>query len=512
MSAVLAEAAHRDPGRVAVGTPSGATNYRQLAEIAGRVQSAIVQLGVRHGDRVAIIGAPVTEHTIAAIHGVLAAGAIWVPIDPGSPPARWASIVAMADPAAVVAYAGALDLFTAVAPNIPAVVIDKPAKKLLDEVPATGKRIWLGDIGPAELRPHGGDQADIAYILPTSGTTGVPKGVALSHQAGLAFADWMVSQFAVSADDVVAAHAPLHFDMSVFSLFGTARAGASIVPVPLQLSSFPAELADWIANQRISVWFSVPYPLIRLARLGVDGLLQVRNTLRTVLFGGEVFAHEQLAVLMRALPDTQFANLFGPTETNACTAEVLTEIPSEPVPIGRATAGAHCWVEDHQGRVLTADGSVGELVVAGPTVASGYWGQMEAGAGGFRVGPELWAGRGFATGDWVEIYSGRRFLYRGRRDHMVKINGQRLELGEVESVIAELREVRGCCVLPLGGHEDPRLGAVIASEALGEEDIREHCRARLPRWAVPARIVLVEELPLGSTGKLDRLAAATLFT
>jgi len=484
LSTLLADRAAATPAATALREPGGDLAYRELAALAGGIQAALTEAGVRPGDRVAVL-APQTAAAVAAVHAVLAAGAAYVPLDPASPPARWAAVCAMSTPRAVVGTGEALAKLTAELPHLPVVDLD---------VPRPG----------AALAPVAREAADLGAVLPTSGSTGVPKGVAISREALLAFASWMVDTFEVAADDVLAGFSPLHFDVSVFSLFGSALAGAALAPAPAQLAGFPAELAAWAEEAGITVWYSVPYPLARLGTLDAAVLERRLGRLRTVCFAGEVFPHGRLATLMSRMPWVRYTNLYGPTETNVCTFEPVTAPPAGPVAIGGPACGAECWVE-RDGERVDAVGEVGELIVAGPTVADGYWGNAEETARRFRFGPRYRSGRAYATGDQVRILPGGRYAYLGRRDHMVKIRGQRLELEEVESVLGTAEGVTGVCVVAVTPPGRPTvLCAAVTGDRLDHAALRSHCRGRLPGWAIPQRFLELPAIPLTSTGKTDR--------
>jgi acyl-coenzyme A synthetase/AMP-(fatty) acid ligase len=303
---------------------------------------------------------------------------------------------------------------------------------------------------------------------------------------------------------VIAGFSPLHFDVSVFSLFGAALTGAALAPAPPQLAGFPHELASWADDAGITVWYSVPYPLARLGTLDAVVLEQRLGRLRCVCFAGEVFPHRQLATLMSKMPWVRYTNLYGPTETNVCTFEQVLAPPDEAIAIGSPACGAECWVERDGERVDT-EGAVGELIVAGPTVADGYWGNEDETARRFRFGREYRSGRAYATGDQVRILPDGRYAYLGRQDHMVKIRGQRLELEEVESVLGTADGVTGCCVIAVTPPGRPALlCAAVVGDQLDHAALRSHCRGRLPSWAIPQRFLEVPAIPLTSTGKTDR--------
>lgn len=447
LSTLLASAAEARPEAPAVlGETRLPVTYGELAARAGGIQAALAGLGVRAGDRVALLSGRTDADAVAAVHAILAAGAVYVPLDAASPPARWASVSRVCAPTAVVGERALLDRFAAAVPG--------PRRLAL---PSDGDELPAGRLDPVRS-----DGTDVAYLLTTSGSTGVPKCVAHTGAGAVAFLEWMVGAFPVGGDDVFACHAPLHFDVSVASVLGSALGGAALAPVPRELSGFPVELATWIAERAVTVWLSVPYPLARLSGLEERAARERLATLRTVVFAGDVFPHQRLAALMRCAPGARFLNIYGPTETNGCTYEVVDAPPAGPVPIGRPVECAECWVEDDDGRPVDAVGSVGELVVAGPTVAAGYWGVEGHGAERFRTGETCPGGRAYATGDQVRVLPGGRYAFLGRMDNMIKMRGQRFELEEVENAVRLAPGVEDCCVVKVDVRDDhSRLLAVV---------------------------------------------------
>ena len=195
---------------------------------------------------------------------------------------------------------------------------------------------------------------DLAYILYTSGSTGDPKGIMHTHRSGLAFAQWAAATYDLRAEDRLSNHAPLHFDLSTFDLFAGALAGATTVIIPEAITKFPASVAKLMADERISVWYSVPFALIQLLQRGNLAARDL-SALRWVLFAGEVFPTKHLRSLLAALPGPRYSNLFGPTETNVCTyyhVDVLAEDSDETIPIGIVCENAHGLVVDAEGQPL----------------------------------------------------------------------------------------------------------------------------------------------------------------
>ena len=436
-----------------------------LAESAARLAAALRRRGVGRGDRVGIaLGRGLDA--ARAVYGVLWAGACYVPLDPSSPASRLGHIVRAAGCRLLLGRGAAPDWA-------------QGADWLDADAPATG-----AVEPPVAVQPD-----DLAAILYTSGSTGAPKGVAIAHRAVQAFADWGRDTFGLDGGDRIASLAPLHFDLSLFDLFTGPAAGATTCFVPERLKLAPARLADWLAGQRITTWYTVPSLLGFLALKG--GLAQRDlGALERVLFAGEVFPTARLMALVEQLPHTRFYNLFGPTETNVCLYWPVQPGRLEagrPIPVGVPACGA----------ALRIDAASGELLVRGPCLMAGYW---RDGVPRLPLDAEGW----FATGDRVSRNERGEYLFHGRLDRMLKSAGYRIEPAEIEQVLTAMPGVGGAVVL---GLDDPvsgtRLAAAVAGSSLRQAALRAWAAERLPAWMRPAYYVLLEELPVLPNGKTD---------
>jgi amino acid adenylation domain-containing protein len=500
---VLRNSAQRAPDKVAVRAEGRSATYAEVDQGADRVAGALAAMGVARGDRVGLWLEKSVEAVIA-LYGIMRAGASYVPLDPSAPAGRGALIARDCEITALISDGKRVESLRAIDPGIAHRGI------VNDDSAPIGFETWRSVQSGAQGSPDTPVvDTDLAYILYTSGSTGRPKGVMISHRNCLAFVDWARHEFAVQADDVLSNHAPLHFDLSTFDLFAAASAGSCVTLVPAGIGVFPIHLTRWIASQGVTVWYSVPSALTLLVRYG--GLERHPiESLRLLLFAGEVFPNRYLRDLMRLLPRPRYFNLYGPTETNVCTYHEVSAPPAPeapPIPIGKACANTRCWVQDQDGNEIVSEGVEGELVVEGSTVAQGYWGHPPNASGGFT------APHTFKTGDivkWSRSGGDAVLRFVGRRDHMIKSRGYRIELGEIEAVLYAHRDVQEAAAV---GVPDELLGNrlfafCVSSDGDIEDELIQLCSKRLPPYMLPERIVPLASLPRTANGKVDRLQLA----
>jgi amino acid adenylation domain-containing protein len=347
----------------------------------------------------------------------------------------------------------------------------------------------------------------LAYILYTSGSTGKPKGVMLSHENAVSFVDWCSEVFEPRPDDRFSSHAPFHFDLSILDLHVPLRHGAAIVLVGEDIGKDPQGLANLIADERITCWYSAPSILALLAQHGALDTLDL-GSLRLMLFAGEVFAVKHLRALTRLVPHPRYFNLYGPTETNVCTFyEVKLPVPDErssPYPIGKVCSHLEDLVVDEHARAVL-DGEEGELCITGRGVMRGYWGLAEQTERSFLQSPV--ARRWYRTGDIVVKDEAGDYIYRGRRDRMVKRRGYRVELGEIEASLYRHPSIREAAAVALPDADaGVRIRAFLSARETKRPsliELKRFCSENLPLYMVPDQFSWLEVLPKTSTDKVD---------
>jgi amino acid adenylation domain-containing protein len=497
--------AERTPDQLAIEGGGDAFTYAQLDRLANQFAHVFRASGLLPGERVGI-HLPRSGRGVAAMLGATRVGAVYVPLDPGSPPARMKLIATDCGLRHVVIAPGLLANWLAAGVHEPVLhfILSAEDTVKLPELPGPGRIYPWSDVtsaSDARLPPPDRSEHDLAYMLYTSGSTGVPKGVMISHRNALAFTEWTADQIQLGPADHVASVAPFHFDLSVFDIWASLSRGASVFIVDEATVINGKRMLERIHDKAITVWYSVPSALVLMLETG--GLAERgAPSLRVVFFAGEVFPMKHLRRTMAALPQARFWNLFGPTETNVCTAYELPGIPDETanaISIGSASCGDAAIIVDEHGKPVP-DGEVGELLIEGPTVMLGYW------DGGKRTP----AKHPYPTGDLVSRRPDGAIMYHGRRDHMVKIHGYRVELGEVEAALHDHAGIQEAIAF---AHDQKLVAVAVPVDAeVSVLDVKRHCAERLPRYMIPSDIRLVHSLPRTSSGKIDRVRTKSAVT
>ncbi|MEV5575415.1 non-ribosomal peptide synthase/polyketide synthase [Spirillospora sp. NPDC052269] len=471
--------AGRTPDALAVTTDAARWTYADLAAEAGRIATLLAEHGVRRGDRVGVALGRSAE-LVAVLLGVWRAGAAYVPIDPDHPAERVARLLADASPSVVLGTARTL-------------------RALPDAAPARLIDITTSPTGcPRPPVPVGGD--DLAYVMFTSGSTGVPKGVAVTHAGvgSLVSDPW----WGVDESSRVLMHAPFAFDASVFELWVPLACGGRVVIAP------PGEVDGAVLREAAARHgLTHAHVTAGMFRVLADEDPRAFASLREVLTGGDVVPPAAVAGLRKACPDVAVRHLYGPTEITLC-ATGHTAVPRDDglLPIGGPLADTRVYVLDRFLRPVPP-GVVGELFVAGAGLARGYLGQAALTAERFVACP-FGDGRMYRTGDLARWTRDGELVFAGRADEQLKIRGFRVEPGEVEAVLAGHDAVGQVAVIAREDRPgDKRLVAFVVSGApLEEGALRRHVAERLPEYMVPSAVVTLDALPVTANGKLDRAA------
>ncbi|MEU9505164.1 Pls/PosA family non-ribosomal peptide synthetase [Micromonospora sp. NPDC048170] len=480
-------ACERNPSAVALECEGARLTYRELDERANRLAHHLRALGVGDGSRVAILLRRSVE-TYVALLGIGKAGAAFVPIDPESPADRVAYIAEDSDVDLTVTSSALADRVG----GRPALVVDECAAEL---AAARDDRPALGDDGSRDPS---------AYVIYTSGSSGRPKGVEVAQSSICNFLDVVPGVYDVRPTDRVYQGMTIAFDFAIEEIWPTWSVGATLVAGPNDSRRLGAELADFLDEARVTVFYCVPTLLATVPR----DLPRIRN----LLVGGEACPGQLVERWSR--PGRRILNTYGPTEATV-TATWGELLPGRPVTIGRPLPTYSVALLDEQ-RQPVADGEVGEICIGGPGVARGYVGRPDLTADRFiehALAPP--GSRLYRTGDLGRITPEGEIEYLGRADSEVKIRGHRVDLGEIESVLLEDPEVAEAVAALVPVADDPdaphELAAYLVAhdgdEGGGEELAVRLCQTmqtRLPGYMVPSFLDVVAALPTMPSGKVDR--------
>jgi amino acid adenylation domain-containing protein len=481
----FAARAAADPSRPALGDGRRSLTYGELDAVGAAIAAGLLAAGVEAEEPVAVC-LPRSWEAVAAFLGALRAGAAYVPVNPEHPPLRQRELVELS---------GARVALT--------------ARPHGDGLPAELNRLDVHVLAagdpPGDLSlPPGGDR--LAYVLFTSGSSGLPKGVEITH-GNLMHVLRSGSDYVAREDDCVLQVAPLDFDMSASEIWGALLNGGRLViappgrPDPFALGRLIAEREVTFLNPAAGIFHEL-----------VRSVLPQLGGVRLIATGADVVSPAVVRALHEAHPAVRVLNGWGPTEATifATTYEVNGDPGDGPLPIGRPIPGALVYVLDEERREVP-EGEAGEICIGGPGVGRGYRGDPELTTERFVPNP-FSSGRLYRTGDRGAWRTDGELMFLGRSDRQVKVSGHRLELGEVEHALAAHPGVSAAAVVAVSSAAGRKslVAHVVPPERPGPgvAELRAFLGERLPRYMVPASFEIVEALPLTERGKLDREALA----
>lgn len=484
--------ARRDPGRIAVRSATRTLTYGELGEHVDRVAAALIAGGMRAGALVPVV-LPKGWEQVAAVAGVLQAGGAYVPVDPDWPDDRIRHLLAATDAEHAITLTRLRER------------IEGLSSAVVHSVEEPGEHAFV----PGPTR----EPQDLAYVIYTSGSTGTPKGAALDHRGPLNTIVDINSRFDITSADVVFGISSLSFDLSVYDVFGTTHAGGTLVlPAPDDTDN-PAAWMSAVRTQGVTVWNSVPALMQLLVEeaeaTGVD-----IPSLRVVLLSGDWIPVDLPDRIRRVAPNAEVISLGGATEASIWSIYYpIGQVDKEwtSIPYGRPLANQTWHVLDSTG----ADAPTwvpGELYIGGVGLAIGYWNDPGRTAGSFVTHPRT-GERLYRTGDLGRYLPSGDIEFLGRADFQVKIQGFRVELGEIEHVLGQHPAVRRALVAVRDTSSGRQLVALVVpaeGEVPDVAEVREYLAGRLPRYMVPATIGVTDQLPLTANGKVDRRALDAL--
>lgn len=480
-----------------------AITYAELERKMHQIAHTLIELGVQKGDRVGIYMARSLE-TAAAMYGIMAAGAIYVPINPFQPVARTHFLLK---------DCGIKHLITNQLQkrSLPKVVSENTGLETIvgiDIELAIPTISWEKITNKPTSKPNISIlEKDPAYILYTSGSTGTPKGIMHTHYSGLSYAKLSAEAYNLTDKDVLGNHAPIYFDISTFAYFCAPLVGATTIISSEAHIKMPASLSQLIEKEQVTVWYSVPLALIQMLQRGALDQRDM-SALRWVLFAGEIFPTKHLRKLMQTWTNACFSNAYGPTETNVCTYYNLPNIPQNnaPISIGKAWGNTEILIKNNAEAPAVTSGT-GELLIRSATLMVGYWNRPDLNEEAFYKRKNAFGEEEifYKTGDLVKVEADGNLTFLGRKDRQVKTRGFRVELDEITTYLLQHEAVEEAAVYTVVDEEGHTLieAAILTKKRTEEKEITQYLNEKLPWYALPQRVFIRAELPRTATGKID---------
>ena len=495
----LDETAKRLPNKLALQDISGNITYQEYRSKSLAIAYKIVELNKGEMKKPVVVYLEKGKEVLVSFMGVAYSGCFYSPIDTEMPQSRVDKILEVLKPEIVITTNKLKTNFEKFNFYGSYIIYEETICSEEDETavkPYTEKIV----------------DTDLLYVLFTSGSTGVPKGVSICHRSVIDYIDWVTETFNITQKDTFGNQAPFYFDNSILDIYSCMKTGATLNIIPKKLFFQPVPLLEYIKYNKINTIFWVPSALIVVSKLKAFRNVDLSDTLKRVLFCGEVMPNKQLNIWRKFLPNVTYANLYGPTEiTDACTYYIVDREFSddEPLPIGIPMGNTDILVLNDEDKLVTDD-EVGELCVRGTSLAMGYYNNPEKTRSAFvqnplnKAVPEII----YRTGDLVRYNEYREIIYISRKDFQIKHLGHRIELGEIETAISSLEEVTlNCCL-----YDEKNQRIVLFVDAQVDRDyIKERIEKLVPEYMIPGKVIYLENMPINANGKIDRIKLKELM-
>lgn len=467
--------------------------YKEYHDKAVGIADAIIATGMGSKKPV-VVYLNKSVKVLASFMGIAYTGNFYSPIDIDMPAQRVNRILEVLEPEVV--------------------ITTKELKEEFAQFDYNGRYLIYEDIAPIENSAAVKTameriiDTDLLYVLFTSGSTGMPKGVCITHRGVIDYTDWVTETFAITSEDTFGNQAPFYFDNSILDIYSTMKMGATLYIIPKILFPQPVRLLEYLKGNKINTIFWVPSALMVVSKLKAFRNVDLTDTLKRVLFCGEVMPNKQLNVWRKYLPNALYANLYGPTEiTDACTYYIVDREfqDDESLPIGIPMKNTEIMVLDDENHLVTEPGVVGELCVRGTGVATGYYKNPEKTAQAFVQNPlnHAYEEKIYRTGDLVEYNEYHELIYLSRKDFQIKHMGHRIELGEIETAVSSLEDVTMNCCLYDEKHSKIVL---FLDKNMTKEEVNSQLTNMIPEYMLPGKVIFMETMPLNANGKIDRVA------
>lgn len=487
---LLEDSCEKYPKKHAFGDVERDITFEELVKSAKGIGSLLV-----HKIQPTEAAAFYMEKSVSAVCGMFGtvyAGGFYSFLDIKQPQARTESVLGILEPKVIFTDVENFERISSYATNAEIIILEEHLEDDIDEEKLAVVRANWQDVNPL-------------YVNFTSGSTGVPKGVVVSHRSVIEFISYFVDIFNINDTDIIANQAPFDFDVSVKDIYSGLMTGAKVQLIPKKYFSAPTLLMDYLADKDVTtlIWAVSAMCFVSVMK-GFE--YRLPDKIHTVMFSGEVLPIKHYKIWKKFLPDAMYVNLYGPTEiTCNCTYHILDREyeDAEVIPMGKAFPNEKVLLLDEDDRLVTEAGKQGEICVGGTSLALGYYKDREKTDQVFVQNPlnHAYNEMIYRTGDLGKYNENGDLVYVSRKDFQIKHLGHRIELGEIEAV-ATAREgvTRTCCIYD---KEKQRLILFYTGER-EKIDLMKELRTVLPPFMLPNSLVPVETMPLNKNGKIDR--------
>lgn len=490
---LLERAAQLYGGKTVFEDKDGKISFSELRQKSQNAASYLINNCETGRLKPIIVYLPKSINSIIGFMGALYAGSPYVPIDYAIPMARMKKTIENLVPSVIVTDSEGKAKLTENGIETKIVLIDDLSSSACDEAAVEAALSKVCDL-------------DCAYIMYTSGSTGTPKGVTVSHRGVIDYVLWLAETFPVDGESIIGMQSAFHFDNSVFDMYLAFFTGAKTMIIPEILFMYPEKLTEYMEQTEISVIFWVPTVMISVANAQVLENNKL-NKLKLILFAGEVMPNTQLNYWRKNLPDCMYVNMYGPTESTDIATYYIVDREyenHETLPIGKPCANMKALVLDENNSPCPV-GVQGELCIGGSGIASGYWNAPEITEKAFVQNPLNTKYREllYRTGDLVYENEEGNIIFIGRADSQIKLRGNRIELGDLESAASAMDGVDSCCAM-FNAEKQEIVLFVETCEKIVSRKFNLGLKQYVPSYMLPSKIITTDKFPHTPSGKIDR--------